>query len=120
MARFSLKGVPMPDWIKRKDEDLRGQSAALSAGIASDPSLYGIPVELAEDLALKQSVFAQALYVATAPGTNSRTAVADKDTARASLVVTMRQVAAIARSRPGLAPAQLVAVGLRPAKPRRR
>jgi hypothetical protein len=109
----------MPDWIKRRDEDLQAQAATFSQVIGDDPEAYGASPQDAAELGDLQASFVEHLQLVSQAATNSTLAHVVKAKVRESLVEAMRRMARGIRAKPGMTREQLVAVGLRPAEPRR-
>ena len=87
----------MPDWIKRKDTDLREQAMEFSKGISADPEAFGATPLQAAELAEKVAAFDAAFRLTIASGTDTTCATIAKRNARAALVACMRLRARLIR-----------------------
>lgn len=101
----------MPDYLPRKDTDLRQWTANLSAQISANPGVLGLSPLQALDYAASVADFAAALGLATDPGTRTCGTVASKDAARRATVEMTRILVRIIRAVPGISESQLLDLG---------
>lgn len=89
-----------------------------AAGVAAAPALIGVPPTKATELTASFSNMTLAVGRGTDPATRTAVTISDMRAAIASFKTLARQVAKLVRAHPGITPAQLQAIGLRPAKVR--
>lgn len=100
------------DYIPPTDAALALWSTNFNAVIVADEAAYGLtPAQSAAYTAL-DSAFQTALALATDPGTRTPVTVADKDTAKANLIFSARQLGQIAQTYPAITDMLLADAGL--------
>lgn len=100
------------DYLPASDAAYAAWLNNFSSLISSDPPRYGLTSAIAVSVAAQESLFAQALQVATDPSTRTKPAVAAKDAARASSSAVARQAAQIVQATPGVTPDDIASLGL--------
>ena len=96
------------------DVELLNGSAAFSELINADPAAYGLQSLQCTDFAVLNSAYASAYNAATAPGTRTTVAVAEKNTARADLVASARLLSNIIDSTLTVTEAMKIELGIPP------
>jgi hypothetical protein len=104
--------MPATDFVPAKDQDLKAFTLNFSTKITAAPATYGLTAGQATAFAALYATFATALTAATDPATRTSVTVAAKDTARQAIVFSLRQLARVVQSTPGISPANLETLGL--------
>src|SRR5688572_1225517 len=104
--------MPNQDWVKRKDADLAGQSAAMHEAIAAAAVAYGSTVaEMTQMQTLVQS-FTDNLALMDSPATRTEVVRQEKETSKATLVAFMRSLGRRIQANPAVTAAMKVAATL--------
>ena len=96
------------------DAELVNTSATFSRLINADPTAYGLQILQCTDFAVLNSAYASAYHAATAPGTRTTVAVAEKNAARADLVASARLLSNIIDSTLTVTEAMKLELGIPP------
>lgn len=103
----------MPDFLPRRDADLRDWSASFSKNLSQTPGAFGVSAQQAAGFAALQQAYAHRYAVAMSPQTRTVVNIQAKDAARDAMVALARELAGVVRSRRATTNAQLVELGLR-------
>lgn len=103
----------MPDFLPRRDADLRVWSASFSKQLSQTPEAFGVSAQQAAGFAVLQQAYAHRYAVAMSPQTRTVVNIQAKDAARDAMVALARELAGVVRSRRATTNAQLVELGLR-------
>jgi hypothetical protein len=102
----------MSSWLPTKDADLLSFVTAMSAKITAAPTTYGLVAADATILSGLLTTYASALATANNPSTRTKTAVINKNVAKAQLVADVRSVAKRVQANPAVTAGQKTDLGL--------
>lgn len=104
----------LPPYIPTKDADLSTWAANFSALITTSPGTYGLVSGDAVAIAAQNSAFQAAYALVTSPSTKTPTTVAAKDTAKITMLATIRPYAQQISLNAGVSTGNKIAVGVNP------
>ena len=102
----------MTSYIPARDTNLQAWAANFSTKITANPPLYGLTSADAAAIAAPVAAYTAALSIVTTPATKTKTTVADKDAARASMLALVRPYAQLVRNNAGVSNEDKLALGL--------
>jgi hypothetical protein len=100
-------------WVPLSDNGLEAFVAGFSAKVSLDPAAYGLSVSDAASLAGLRASFVNALAISSDPATRTRTAVTNKNGARAAMLRQLRVLAGRVQANPAVTPGQRTDLGLK-------
>ena len=104
----------MPDFLPRRDADLRLWTGRLGVSLAPQASRLGVTPEALARFTTAQTAFETAMNVLDAPETRTSPAVGRKETCRAELVAATRAVVRMVRACASAEATDLLDLGLTP------
>ncbi len=110
----------MPDFLPRRDAELVDWSNNFEQHVAADPGAFGLTPDQAGRLSKAHAAFAAAYRRSVTPVSAGPVATLEKNVAREKLMIEARRCAGVVRSDPRVSAAQMVELGLRVRRPKRR
>jgi hypothetical protein len=110
---FLFKEYPMPDYIPSNDPVLSAWANNFSEKIAATPGAYGLMASDAAAIAAAFDLFDDALAQVLDPATKTKSAVADKNAKKATMLATMRNYAQTIKRNRGVSNDAKIDLGLR-------
>ncbi len=106
----------MPDFLPRKELDLKSFSTNFANRINDEPGHFGFSQEMVDDLVAKQQAYSTALALSLELGTRGVATVAQKNQAKSELIPLIRPMVAQLRAMTQISDAQLKLLGIPRAK----